>query len=123
MIGLVEVGVGGLIGAPTRFAVDQVITSRTRDAFPWGTFTVNVFGAFVLGLLDGLVSYQGLGPLAPTIVGTGFCGALTTFSTFSYETVRLLEEGTPAAAAWNVAGSLAAGLLAAGAGMALAAVF
>lgn len=122
MIGLLEVGVGGLIGAPTRFAVDQVISSRNRGAFPWGTFTVNVVGAFVLGLLDGLVSYQGLGPLAPTIVGTGFCGALTTFSTFSYETVRLLEEGAPAAAAWNVAGSVIAGLLSAGAGMALAAV-
>lgn len=120
MITLVEVGAGGLVGAPARFVVDQLVNSRTRGAFPWGTYVINASGAFVLGLITGLVLYQGLGHIPSAVIGTGFCGAYTTFSTFSWETVRLLEEGTPAAALWNVAGSLVVGLLAAGAGMALA---
>lgn len=122
MIGLVEVGIGGLVGAPTRFVVDQVVNTRRRSLFPWGTFVVNAVGAFILGLLDGLATYHGLGPVPSAVLGTGFCGALTTFSTLSYETVRLLEEGTPKAALWNVAGSLAVGLAAAGAGLGLAAL-
>ncbi|HET9076887.1 MAG TPA: fluoride efflux transporter CrcB [Acidimicrobiales bacterium] len=122
MTGLVEVGIGGLIGAPTRFVVDQIVTAGRRGLFPWGTFVVNAAGAFILGLLDGLASYHGLGPVPTAVLGTGFCGALTTFSTLSYETLRLLEEGTTSAAVWNVAGSLAVGLAAAGAGIGLAAI-
>lgn len=122
MITLAEVGLGGLVGAPTRFVVDQLVTSRRRGIFPWGTFVVNAAGAFILGLLDGLATYHGLGPVPSAVLGTGFCGALTTFSTLSYETLRLLEEGTPAAAFWNVAGSLVVGLAAAGAGMGVAAL-
>jgi CrcB protein len=120
MITLVEVGAGGLIGAPARFVVDQLVNSRTRGVFPWGTYVINATGAFILGLISGLVLYQGLGHLPSAVIGTGFCGAYTTFSTFSWETVRLIEEGTPSAAIWNIAGSLVAGLLAAAAGMALA---
>lgn len=120
MIALLEVGAGGLIGAPARLILDQVVSSRTRGAFPWGTYVINVTGALVLGLVTGLVLYHGLGHVPSAVIGTGFCGAYTTFSTFSWETVRLMEEGTPAAALWNIAGSLLAGLLAAAAGMALA---
>jgi CrcB protein len=120
MITLVAVGAGGLIGAPARFVVDQLVNSRTRGVFPWGTYVINATGAFILGLISGLVLYQGLGHLPSALIGTGFCGAYTTFSTFSWETVRLIEEGTPSAAIWNIAGSLVAGLLAAAAGMALA---
>lgn len=120
MITLVEVGAGGLIGAPARFVVDQVVNSRTRGVFPWGTWVINATGAFLLGLITGLVLYHGLGHIPSAVVGTGFCGAYTTFSTFSWETVRLIEEGTPSAAVRNVAGSLLVGLAAAGAGMAIA---
>jgi CrcB protein len=120
VITLVEVGAGGLIGAPARFVVDQVINSRTRGVFPWGTYVINATGAFILGLISGLVLYQGFGHIPSAVIGTGFCGAYTTFSTFSWETVRLIEEGTPSAAIWNIAGSLVVGLLAAAAGMALA---
>ncbi|MDA8047758.1 MAG: fluoride efflux transporter CrcB [Actinomycetota bacterium] len=119
MIGLVEVGVGGLVGAPARFMVDQLVSSRSKGVFPWGTYIINVTGAFVLGLISGLALYQGVGHVPSTVIGTGFCGAYTTFSTFSWETVRLFEEGTPGAAAWNVAGSLVVGLLGAAAGLAL----
>lgn len=120
MITLVEVGAGGLVGAPARFIVDQVVNSRTRGVFPWGSYVINATGAFILGLISGLVLYQGLGHIPSAVIGTGFCGAYTTFSTFSWETVRLIEEGTPSAAIWNIAGSLVLGLVAAGAGMALA---
>lgn len=122
MIAVAEVAVGGLIGAPTRYIADQIVNARAGGEFPWGTFVVNTVGAFVLGLVSGLATYHRIGNLPATVVGTGFCGALTTFSTFSYETVRLLEEGTPRGAAWNVIGSLVLGLGAAGAGLALAAV-
>ena len=120
MITLIEVGAGGLVGAPSRFILDQVVNSRTRAVFPWGTYIINASGAFILGLISGLVAYQGLGHIPSAVIGTGFCGAYTTFSTFSWETVRLIEEGTPTAAAWNIVGSLLLGLAAAAAGMAIA---
>jgi CrcB protein len=101
--------------------LDQWVSSRAAGSFPWGTFVVNTTGAFLLGLISGLALYDGLGHLPATVVGVGFCGAYTTFSTFSYETVHLIEEGTLEAAARNVAGSLVLGLLAAAAGLALAA--
>jgi CrcB protein len=120
VITLIAVGAGGLIGAPARLVADQVVSSRTRGVFPWGTFVINATGAFVLGLISGLVVYHHLGRLPLALIGTGFCGAYTTFSTFSWETVRLIEEGTPSAAIWNLAGSLLAGIAAAAAGMAFA---
>lgn len=122
MMALIEVGVGGLVGAPTRFVVDQVVNSKTRGTFPWGTLVVNAVGSFILGFVNGLMTYHGLGQAPSNLVGAGFCGALTTFSTLSYETLRLLEEGTPVRAASNVAGSLVVGLLSAGAGMAVGSV-
>ena len=121
MTPLIGVILAGAVGAPARFLLDQWIGARGRGPFPLGTFVVNVTGAFLLGLITGLALYRGLGSLPKVVLGTGFCGAFTTFSTFSYETVRLLEEGTIRAAAANVIGSLALGLLAAGAGLALAA--
>jgi CrcB protein len=103
--------VGGAVGAPLRYLTDVVFQRRHGAAFPWGTWTVNGAGSFVLGVVvaagpDWLV----------TLAGTGFCGALTTFSTFGYETVRLSEEGETATAAANVAGSLVIGLVAAALG-------
>jgi CrcB protein len=120
VITVVAVGAGGLIGAPARFVVDQAVNSHTRGIFPWGTYVINATGALLLGLISGLVAYHGLAHAVSALVGVGFCGAYTTFSTFSWETVRLLEDGTPSAAMRNVAASLAAGLLAAAAGMGLA---
>jgi CrcB protein len=83
---------------------------------------VNVTGSLVLGVVTGLALYHGLGDVPRTAVGTGFCGAYTTFSTYSYETVRLLQEGDPRRAVGHALGSVAVGLVAAGAGLALTAV-
>jgi CrcB protein len=114
---------GGAIGAPTRYLVDGWVQDRVSGVFPWGTFVINISGSLLLGILTGLALYHGLGDLPKIAIGTGFCGAYTTFSTFSYETVRLLEEGSVGLAAGNAFGSVAAGLLAAGLGLAVTAAF
>lgn len=108
------------IGAPSRYLIDGWVQERTEGIFPWGTWVVNVSGAFVLGLLTGLGLYHGLGKIPKIILGTGFIGSYTTFSTFTFETVRLVQEGDVADAALNVMVSLVAAAAAAAAGMALA---
>lgn len=80
------VGLGAAVGAPARFLVDRAMKARLPGVFPWGTFAVNIAGSFVLGLIMALAD-----PVWATLAGTGFCGALTTYSTFSYETVALIE--------------------------------
>jgi CrcB protein len=102
--------VGGAVGAPSRYLVDRWVQSRHESPFPWGTFAVNVAGCAVLGVVAGAVSAaDGPGWLL-TLLGTGFCGALTTFSTFSFETVRLVEEGSARVAVAYVGASVAVGL-------------
>lgn len=120
MMELVEVGAGAVVGAPLRYMVDQVVNSRTRAEFPWGTYVINATGAFLLGLLTGLALYHGMGDVPSLVLGTGFCGAYTTFSTFSWESFQLVENGAPISGLYNVAGSLVVSLLLAAAGMALA---
>ncbi len=110
---------GGAIGAPTRYLVDGWVQDRVSGVFPWGTFVINITGSLLLGVITGLALYHGLGDLPKIAIGTGFCGAYTTFSTFSYETVRLLEEGSVGLAAGNAFGSVAAGLAAAAIGLAI----
>lgn len=112
----------GAVGAPARYLADAWIGDRTVGPFPWGTLAVNVSGSFVLGVLTGLVLYHALPQTPKVIVGTGFCGAYTTFSAFSYETVRLIEEGALTEVAANVAVNLVACTLGAAAGMGLAGV-
>jgi CrcB protein len=109
---------GGAVGAPARYLVDLFVQRRHDSVFPWGTFTVNVVGSLLLGVVAGAV-HAGDGPgWLLTLVGTGFCGALTTFSTFGFETVRLVEEGAMLAAVVNVAASVVVGLLACAGGWA-----
>ena len=103
------VAVGGAVGAPLRHLVDAWVTARL--GVPWGTFVVNVTGSFVLGL----VAASAPGWLV-TLVGVGLCGALTTFSTFSVETVRLLQLGDGRRALLNVCCSLVVGIGAAAGG-------
>ena len=88
--------VAAAVGAPLRYVVDQAVQHRWPGAFPAGTLTVNLSGSFLLGLLTGLAARHGLAPQVVTVLGTGLLGAYTTFSTFSYETVRLLEDGAVA---------------------------
>lgn len=110
------VALGAAVGAPLRYLIDRAVQSRHGSLFPWGTFTVNMVGSMVLGFLAGLPAHGALSAL----VGIGFCGALTTYSTFSYETLRLVQDGARWYAAANVIASVAAGLAAAYCGLGLA---
>jgi CrcB protein len=108
------VAVGAAVGAPLRYLVDRMVQARHDSVFPWGTLVVNAIGSFVLGCLVAAASAT-----TYALLGTGFCGALTTYSTFGYETVRLLQDGSRRYALLNAVGSVAVGLLAAWAGLAL----
>jgi fluoride exporter len=114
------------VGAPARYLLDSWVQGRmqgrVRGSFPWGTFTVNATGCLALGVLTGLWLYHGLGDTTRTMVGTGGLGAYTTFSTWSFETVRLAERGDLDRAVRNAAGGLLVGLAAAAAGLGLTAV-
>jgi CrcB protein len=102
------VALGAAVGAPLRYLVDRFVQARHDSLFPWGTFVVNVAGSFVLGVVAAALDGAWL-----VLIGTGFCGALTTYSTFGYETIRLVQERAGLYALLNVLGSVAAGLLAA----------
>lgn len=99
---------------------DRLIQARHDNVFPWGTFAVNVAGSAVVGFLLGAQVHLGLPSAAFALLGTGLCGGLTTFSTFGYETLRLLEDGALGEAGLNVAGSLVAAVLVAWLGYRLA---
>jgi CrcB protein len=114
--------VAAAIGAPARYLLDGWVQDQTSGAFPWGTFTVNVTGCLVLGLLSGLGLYHGLDATTRTVLGTGGMGAYTTFSTFTFETVRLAEEGALDEAFRNAIAGFLVGLAAASAGLAIMAV-
>ncbi|WP_328539973.1 fluoride efflux transporter CrcB [Streptomyces sp. NBC_00344] len=111
---------GAMIGAPLRYLTDRAVQTRHDSVFPWGTFTVNVVGCLVLGLMTGAVTAGAASSSVQLFVGTGLCGALTTYSTFGYESLRLAEDGAKFYAAFNVVASVAVGLGAAFAGVALA---
>ena len=117
---VVLVLLGGALGAPVRYVVDLMVQSRHDSVLPWGTFVVNAAGSLVLGATAGGVAAAGGPDWVLTLAGTGFCGALTTFSTFSFETVRLAEERALRAAAVNVAGSVVVGAAACAAGWSIA---
>jgi CrcB protein len=108
------------LGAVCRYLLDVAVTRRTRGSFPYGTFCVNVTGSFVLGLVVGLGLHHHLGGDAVAVLGAGFAGGYTTLSTWAWETLELGREGELRRAVANVLGSLAAGLLAAAAGLGLA---
>jgi CrcB protein len=106
------VAVGGAVGAPLRYLTDRFVSGRHDSLFPWGTFTVNVAGSFLLGLLAGAALVGAGTSTAGLLLGVGLCGALTTYSTLSYETARLFEQRARLFAVANIGGSIVAGLAA-----------
>lgn len=117
MILALLVGLGASAGAVSRYLIDQAVTRNRATAFPAGTWIINITGSFILGLLTGLAAHHGLPVDVVTVIGTGVCGGYTTFSTFSFETIRLTEDGSGLIAVGNVVGSIAAGLAAAALGL------
>ena len=106
------VAAGAAVGAPARYFTDRYVQSRHDSVFPWGTLTVNAVGCLILGALVG----AGTDAAMVALVGTGFCGALTTYSTFGFETHRLIQDRSYLVAGANVAASLVVGLGAASLG-------
>ncbi|HWB36034.1 MAG TPA: fluoride efflux transporter CrcB [Rugosimonospora sp.] len=108
---LLLVALGAAVGAPLRYLTDRAVQARHDSVFPWGTFVVNMVGCLVLGFLTAASTHASSAVLA--LLGTGWCGALTTYSTFGYETVQLARSGARAYALLNALLSVACGLLAA----------
>ncbi|MGI8879818.1 MAG: fluoride efflux transporter FluC [Jatrophihabitans sp.] len=108
------IALGAFVGAPGRYLVDRAVQSRHSSAFPFGTFTVNVAASFILGLVTGLSGH--LNAHVATLIGAGFCGALSTYSTFGFEMLRLTREATRTMAIGYVAASMASGIAAAALG-------
>jgi len=100
--------VGAMVGAPARYLVERAVQRRHDTVFPWGTISVNLAGCLVLGVLSGAASAVS-GPMF-ALLGTGFCGALTTYSTFSFDTFRLLERGSYFYAVMNIVVSVLVGI-------------
>jgi CrcB protein len=109
--------VAGGLGAACRLLVDGVVRSRVKSSYPIGTTIINVTGSLLLGLLTGLVLGGLVGEQWRLVLGTGFLGGYTTFSTASFETVRLIGERRFAAALSNGLGMLVLSTLAAGLGL------
>jgi CrcB protein len=122
MMLVLGIAIAGAIGAPARYLLGRLVQERTASALPLGTFVVNVSGSLVFGLLSGLALYHGFPSTPRVVLGTGLCGAYTTFSTFTYETIRLVEEGDVVNAIRNALATMVVSCLAAGAGLALAAL-
>lgn len=117
---------GGALGASLRYLTELFVQARHDHliswAFPWGTFTVNIVGSLIAGVTAGAVGGVDGPEWVLTLVVTGFFGALTTFSTFGFETVRLIEEGSLRTAGLNVGASIVVGFAAAAGGWSLATV-
>jgi fluoride exporter len=111
---------GSALGAPLRYLTDRAVQARHRSSFPLGTFTVNMIACLVLGIVVGAGSAGHASHDTQVLLGTGLCGTLSTYSTFSYETLRLAETGAAKLAILNVVASVGVGIGAAFLGAAIA---
>lgn len=114
---------GAVLGAPLRYLTDRAVQARHGGVFPWGTFTVNMIACLVLGALTGAATSAEVPHWVQLFLGTGLCATLSTYSTFSYETLRLAETGEKRYALANALISVIAGLAGAFLGAALVALF
>jgi CrcB protein len=116
------VALGAAVGAPSRYLIDRAVQARVnarRVRYPLGTLLINLSGSFALGLLLGLAAGRGVSDGVLAALGTGFCGAYTTYSTFGYETMQLTHDGYGLRAAGYVLVSVTGGLALAATGYAV----
>ena len=113
----IAVALAGAIGAPARFVLDGWLQRRAETTVPVGTLGVNLLGALALGVVTGLLDHNRLSPNVEVVIGTGLLGAFTTFSTFTFEAVRLAEEGAWRALAAYFTVTIFGGLAAAALGL------
>jgi CrcB protein len=120
---LLYIAIGGAAGALARYGLGGWIQGRAGFGFPWGTLVVNVLGCLLIGFALRYLEAVRLTPEVRAFVGVGLLGAFTTFSTFGYETVALLEEGAWTRAAAYTLGSVILGIAAVYLGTALSVYF
>lgn len=120
---IVVAALAGGIGAVTRYALDTRITARVRGPFPWGTFAINVSGAFLLGVVTGAVDASVLPASWALVLGGGFLGGYTTFSTASVQAAHLFAQRRTRLGILYAGGMLAASLVAAWGGLSLSSLF
>jgi CrcB protein len=113
------IGAAGALGALARYLLGRYIAERANTAFPWGTFTINLSGAFLIGLIFALASQNILSSWVQIVLATGFLGGYTTFSTMSWEGLQLARGGSTRQSILYLAGSTALGLLMAALGLGL----
>jgi len=107
------IAIAGALGALARYGLDGLISRRAPTSFPWGTFVINVSGSFLLGIVFVAMTERFRpDPWLRSALTIGFLGAYTTFSTFTYETLGLAQQGDYLGAFYNVEGSVTLGLLA-----------
>lgn len=115
---MIIVAIGGALGAVARQGVASLVMHYWKGVFPLGTWLINISGSFVIGLFLTLCSERtAISPEWRLLIAVGFIGAYTTFSTFEYETLRLIESGHILSATLYVLGSVLPGLLAVWAGV------
>jgi len=117
MVKVMCIAAGGAAGAVARYAVGAAVKSWVGDGFAWSTLCVNLVGSFLIGVLVATFEHAHISPNMKLLLMTGLLGAFTTFSTFSLETVQMLDEGRWTHAAANVGGSCAMGVAMVVAGM------
>jgi len=113
------IGLAGALGALARYILGRFIAERAGSQFPFGTFFINVTGAFAIGLLFAFAGRKLINPAVQSMLATGFLGGYTTFSTMSWEGVQLARGGSTRLSLLYLAGNVAFGLLAAVLGLAL----
>ncbi|MBO0777515.1 MAG: fluoride efflux transporter CrcB [Ktedonobacteraceae bacterium] len=113
------VGVAGALGALARYLLGRWVARRVRSVFPYGTFIINLTGAFLIGILFALADQKVIIQPLQILLATGFLGGYTTFSTMSWEGVQLMRSGGSRPGLLYITGSLMLGLVAAAAGLAL----
>lgn len=118
------IGTGGLIGSIARYLAATYFTKVFPSAFPYGTFVVNIVGCLIIGIIFGLSErFSWLTPEWRMFLATGFCGGFTTFSSFAYENIKLIQEGNYLIFATYSIASFALGLLAVFIGLTLIKIF
>lgn len=122
MTPLIQVAIGGALGASSRYLTGLLMVRLLGRGFPWGTLTVNVLGSFLMGVLIVLLGHFAGNRFAPLLT-TGFLGGFTTFSTFSLDAVTIYERGQVGLAAGYVAISVVVSIAALFAGLLLARSF
>ncbi len=120
---LAYVAVASALGAPSHYLLDRLIQSRHEMTFPWGTWIINITGCFALGVLVSLTHNHAVDARLMAAAATGFLGSYTTFSTFTWETMRRVEDGAFFEALLNISVSAALGAAAAAGGLLLGTVW